>query len=75
MIYADCRLTSHESADEARCREPARGLRNHMFYVVSTARIMLNISIVSYYVEYIICFSFTVYVIISCIIAGQKYIV
>ena len=41
-----------------------------LFYVVSTdlkkvvgtARIMLDISIVSYHVEYIICFSFTVYV-------------
>ena len=30
--------------------------------VVGTARIMLDISIVSYHVEYIICFSFTVYV-------------
>ena len=51
-----------------------------LFYVVSTdlkkvvgtARIMLDISIVSYHVEYIICFSFTVYVIISCIIARNK---
>ena len=54
-----------------------------LFYVVSTdlkkvvgtARIMLDISIVSYHVEYIICFSFTVYVIISCIyISCTRYI-
>ena len=40
--------------------------------VVGTARIMLDISIVSYHVEYIICFSFMVYVIISCIISRHK---
>ena len=51
-----------------------------LFYVVSTgvnkvvgtARIMLDMSIVSYHVEYIICFSFKVYVIISCSIPRHK---
>ena len=46
-----------------------------MFYIVSTACIMLDISIVSYHVECIICFSFTVYVIICKVLHNRERLV